>query len=164
MLALGLLFLKPSQLSFFLLYFTCGFTDVLDGYLARKLEATSQFGSFIDSLADTIFIGVIFIIFFPLYDIPIYLLVWVTAIAGVRLLSLGIGFLKYRVFGFLHTYANKVAGIAMFFFPIFVYGLGVEITGILLCMITSCSSFEELFITLKSKEFDSDIESLLHRR
>lgn len=161
---MGLLILKPSQLSFFLLYLICGFTDVLDGYVARKLKATSQLGSFLDSFADTIFIGAMFIIFFPLYDIPMYLLVWVAVIAGVRLLSLGIGFVKYRVFGFLHTYANKVTGIAMFFFPIFVHGLGVEITGILLCMIASCSSFEELFITLKSKEFDSDIESLLHRR
>mmetsp|Transcript_11739 Transcript_11739/g.14251 ORF Transcript_11739/g.14251 Transcript_11739/m.14251 type:complete len:281 (-) Transcript_11739:1273-2115(-) len=38
-------------------FFVAGFMDWLDGYLARKLNQMSVFGSFLDPLADKVFVG-----------------------------------------------------------------------------------------------------------
>ena len=50
---LGTLFLlwaKLPSLYFFVIYSICGFSDVLDGWLARKTKTTSEFGARLDSV------------------------------------------------------------------------------------------------------------------
>ena len=59
-------------------YFTAGlclfaaFTDVLDGYLARKLNQVTELGKVVDPLADKIAIGVIIIKLFLIGELPQY--------------------------------------------------------------------------------------------
>ncbi|MAE52233.1 MAG: CDP-diacylglycerol--glycerol-3-phosphate 3-phosphatidyltransferase [Micavibrio sp.] len=43
----------------FALYAVCAATDFLDGYLARKLNAVSPFGTFLDPISDKVFIVLI---------------------------------------------------------------------------------------------------------
>lgn len=40
------------------LFLLAGVTDMLDGYLARKLDQTSPFGAFLDPVADKLIVGV----------------------------------------------------------------------------------------------------------
>ena len=47
----ALLFLSPAELSFLIIYLVCGLTDILDGWLARKLKVTSVMGSRLDTAA-----------------------------------------------------------------------------------------------------------------
>jgi CDP-diacylglycerol--glycerol-3-phosphate 3-phosphatidyltransferase len=51
-----------------------GFTDFLDGYLARKLNQFSPFGAFMDPVADKIAVAMCYILITELYQNP-----WVTA-------------------------------------------------------------------------------------
>lgn len=44
------------------LYIICALTDFFDGYLARKLNAVSDFGTFLDPIADKIFVAVILLV------------------------------------------------------------------------------------------------------
>ena len=48
------------------------FSDILDGYLARKLNEVTEFGKIIDPLADKIAVGVIIIKLYLLGEIPAY--------------------------------------------------------------------------------------------
>jgi cardiolipin synthase (CMP-forming) len=48
------------------------FSDILDGYLARKYNETTEFGKIIDPLADKIAIGVIIIKLYVIGEIPAY--------------------------------------------------------------------------------------------
>ena len=41
-----------------LTFMAAGFTDWLDGYLARRLELTSRFGAFLDPVADKVMVAV----------------------------------------------------------------------------------------------------------
>lgn len=52
-LALSLLFIKPCSFIFYLIYTICGLTDILDGYIARKINKTNAFGAKLDSLTVT---------------------------------------------------------------------------------------------------------------
>ena len=148
-----LLFVKPLTAVFFILYFGCGASDVLDGYIARKTNTASQFGATLDSIADTIFTGVLLVILISIVKIPLGVLVWIVGIAGIRIASLLVGFLKYHTFAFLHTYANKATGAILFCFPLLYLALGVEVTATLICGLASCSSLEELALSITSKPY-----------
>ncbi len=54
-------------------------TDFFDGYLARKLEATSRFGAYYDALTDFIFVFGAFAIFYSYGYYPIWLLLLMAA-------------------------------------------------------------------------------------
>lgn len=158
--AVALLFQEPLSPWFFLTYTLCGISDFLDGYLARRAKLTSQFGATIDSIADAIFIGVVLIIFIPLLQIPLWILCWIGSIALVRIGSLVIGLIKYRTITFLHTYANKATGLALFCFPFLYNWLGLTVTASLLCSLASLSALEELMINILSQTLSRDIKSI----
>ncbi|MGB4107124.1 MAG: CDP-diacylglycerol--glycerol-3-phosphate 3-phosphatidyltransferase [Alphaproteobacteria bacterium] len=45
------------------LYAVACITDFLDGWIARKLNQTTAFGTFLDPISDKIFVGALFIVF-----------------------------------------------------------------------------------------------------
>ena len=55
-----LLMSSDGYLLALILFFFAGFTDWLDGYLARKYNAVSQFGEILDPIADKILIVFVF--------------------------------------------------------------------------------------------------------
>ena len=64
-------------------------TDLLDGYVARKLEATSRLGSYFDVTADFLFVSSMFLIFiFEDFYPPWILLLIVTVFVQFILTSL----------------------------------------------------------------------------
>ena len=55
-LCLPLLLVDAMTIPFWVLYVMAGTTDMLDGFLARRLGVESKFGAKLDSLADFVFI------------------------------------------------------------------------------------------------------------
>lgn len=51
-----------AQLAATVVFGIAGFTDWLDGYLARKLEQTSAFGAFMDPVADKLIVAIALIL------------------------------------------------------------------------------------------------------
>ena len=45
-----------------LIYSICAVTDFLDGFLARKLNAVTPFGTFLDPIADKVFVALLLIV------------------------------------------------------------------------------------------------------
>lgn len=162
----SIVLLQPQPFSkfFYIVYFVCGVSDILDGYIARKIEATSKTGQVLDSMADMIFIGILFIIMVSTIKLPFWVLSWIVAIAIIRIISLCTGFIRYHSFSSLHTYANKATGVILFCFPIFYISLGLFITICLICSIASISAIEELIINIVSKDLNRDIKSLFSRK
>ncbi len=161
--SVSLLLVKPFSQLFFFLYLMCGISDVLDGYIARKIDAFSKFGPVLDSVSDLIFISIVLYIIIPIVDFPLWIIHWIVVIALIRVISLTFGFTKYRQLAFLHTYANKATGISLFCFPIVFSIFGEEITGIIVCCIASISATEELLINLTSKTLHRDRGSIFSK-
>lgn len=61
---LGYLVCKSNYAIGFPLFVWCGFTDLADGYLARKFKWQSKFGSILDPLADKLLVGTLTISFY----------------------------------------------------------------------------------------------------
>lgn len=158
-----LLFINPLTPLFFVIYIICGLSDILDGYLARKVSATSKFGATLDSIADVAFIATLLAVYIPLIKMPMGLLIWIMVIAIVRLVSLAVGFYKYHVIAFLHTYANKITGFILFCFPPLYLIVDIRIAVSIICVCASISSIEELSINLLSKNLLRDIKSIFEK-
>lgn len=160
--SLLLLFVQPFSVLFFLFYLLCGLSDALDGYIARKIGCNSPFGATFDSIADLLFIVILLIIFIPIIPWSKWMVFGIASITFLRFLSLAIGFVKYHTFTFLHTYANKAAGLTLFCFPILYYLFDLRITIILTFFIAGISAMEELIIIITSKQLYRDVKSYLN--
>jgi CDP-diacylglycerol--glycerol-3-phosphate 3-phosphatidyltransferase len=132
----------------------------VDGYVARKTKTASKNGEILDSIADFVLVTIVLIIFIPLLAWEWWMICWIGVIVLTRFLSLGIGFIKYRAVPFLHTYANKITGIALVCFPVLFRVLGISATAFILCGVATLSALEELIITIRSKTLNRNIKSI----
>ena len=53
-----LFFFPVFSEAFYGIYLLCGFSDMIDGTIARKTNSTSEFGSKLDTVADLVFVAV----------------------------------------------------------------------------------------------------------
>lgn len=155
-----MIFTTPFSVKFWICYLCGGLSDVLDGFVARKLKQQSIVGAKLDSIADLVFAIAIFIVIIK--NINLSTLTWqfIILIILLRGASYIIGFYKYHTFTALHTYANKATGIIIFMFPLLYILFDISITEFILCVIAIISSLEELVIIIKSKELNRDCRSM----
>lgn len=163
-LSISLLFFHPFSIAFICIYLVAGLTDILDGFLARKLKLTSQLGAVMDSCADFIMIAVVLYTIFRYFEWPYWVLNWLALITCIRLLSLVVGGLRYRRLAFLHTVSNKITGFLLFAFPLWYWLLGMNVSVILLCSAAIISAIEELLINMTHSDFNRDVRSLAWRK
>ena len=62
-----LLFIPAFSLGFYIIYFFCGLSDMLDGTIARKTNTVSSFGSKLDTAADFVFMTICALKLLPLF-------------------------------------------------------------------------------------------------
>ena len=68
--SIGLLLCNITGWQFWTLYAICGISDMIDGWLARKLHVESKTGSVLDSIADLSFVACCAIKLLPILSIP----------------------------------------------------------------------------------------------
>lgn len=112
--AIGLLFFDAKAAAFWVIYFACGISDMLDGYLARRLHCESKAGALLDSLADLAFVVCCCYKLIPLLVLPKWLWIWAGAIVAIKVINQISALVMYRKCLFPHTIANKVTGILLF--------------------------------------------------
>lgn len=157
-LSITLVFVKPLGIPFFMIYFACGISDVLDGFIARKTNTASKFGARLDSIADFIMVTVLIILLYPIVDLSSDIVFWIVVIAVIRIVSICIAYIKHKTLAMLHTYANKLTGLLLFTFPFFINS---QILLYIICIVATVSASEELLIQLSSKKLDMNRKSIL---
>ena len=163
-LSAAMLAVPPFSALFWIFYLGSGLTDILDGFLARKLHQESAFGAKLDSIADFVFVGCLTIFAVINMNIPRWLWLCALAIALLRFVSYGIGSYKYHEFTALHTWTNKLTGILIWSAPILWCLCGLRVTVDILCTVAFISACEELVIIIKSKELNRDCKGILFNK
>jgi cardiolipin synthase (CMP-forming) len=117
--------ISHRELIYFVLLAIDLITDVLDGYLARKLKLETEFGAKLDALAD---IGMYILAFIGLlcfkgevlqpYLTSFYIFL------GVFILPKIIAYARFRSFPGLHLYTSKVGGYLQGFFFLSLFTIG----------------------------------------
>ena len=112
--AVCLLFIYPVSVAFWVIYGFCGISDMLDGYLARKLKAESKTGAVLDSVADICFVACCAIRLIPVVQIPTWLWIWAGVIVAIKIVNQVSALIVCKRFCFPHTIANKLTGFLLF--------------------------------------------------
>lgn len=162
--AIVLLCTEPFSFSFFFFYFFCGISDILDGILARKMGTASKTGAFIDSLADAVFFSSLLVILLSQFQWPAWCLIFVGSLILIRLCSFAVGLIRFRKPAFLHTYANKAAGILLVLFVLLEPLLGFPFAAGIVLAFSGIAAVEELILNLTVKQFSPDVRGIIFRR
>ena len=80
----SLLFCDVKGWPFWTLYALCGLSDILDGWLARRLHAESRTGAVLDSVADIVFVACCATRLLPVLEIPIAIVAAMATFAAVQ--------------------------------------------------------------------------------
>lgn len=112
--SISLLFCDVRGWPFWSLYVLCGLSDILDGWLARRLHAETEAGAILDSVADIVFVACCAIRLLPVLEIPAWLWIWAGAIVIIKMVNQISALFVCKRFCFLHTVANKLTGLLLF--------------------------------------------------
>ena len=112
--SIGLLFCDVAGWLFWALYALCGISDMVDGWLARNLQAESKTGAVLDSVADIVFVACCAIRLLPVLEIPVWLCIWAGVIVFIKMVNQVSALVVCKRFCFPHTWANKLTGFLLF--------------------------------------------------
>ena len=112
--AVALLLCDVVGTTFWVLYMLCGISDIVDGWLARKLKCVTRTGALLDSLADFCFVACLCPLLLPILELPQWLWLWAGVIVAIKVVNQLSALVMYGRCCFPHTLANKWAGFLLF--------------------------------------------------
>ena len=142
-LSAALLFCPPLSPAFYALYLAAGFSDMIDGAVARKTGTVSELGSRLDTIADVVFTAVCLIKLLPVLDIPAWLYTW---IAVIKLLNIAMGYVKQKQFPAVHSVINKVTGGLLFLFPLTLAWIDLRYSAAAVCAVAAVAAVHEGYL------------------
>ena len=112
--SLGLLFSDVTGVVYWIIYALCGISDIVDGWLARKLKCVTKKGALLDSLADICFVACCAWKLLPILDLPQWLWLLGGVIVAIKIVNQLSALVMYVRCCFPHTLANKATGFLLF--------------------------------------------------
>ena len=140
------LFVPAFSHAFYFLYLLAGFTDMIDGTVARKTNSVSDFGSALDTIADTFFIAVCMIKLLPVLSVPAWLCIWIGIIAVIKVFNIISGFIIHKKLVAIHTVLNKVTGAVLFILPLTFSFIDLKYSGAFVCTIAVLAAVWEGYL------------------
>ena len=146
-----LLFFPAFSVEFYIIYIICGFSDMIDGTIARKTNSTSELGAKIDTVADLAFITASLIKILPTFNIPGWLWIWGGVILVIKISNIIWGYVFKKHFISLHTFMNKVTGLLLFLLPLTISFVELKYTAIVVSSIATLSAIQEGFYVITDR-------------
>lgn len=141
--AVAMLFFPVFSHGFWVLYCWGGISDMIDGTIAKKLNAESELGSRIDSVADLAFVICSAIMILPSVHLPVWIWLWVVAIGSVKLAGIIIGSCRQRKLTIPHSTSNRLTGILLFCLPFALIPFDALIPAVIVCAMATASLVED---------------------
>lgn len=157
-----LFFITDNITLFFAVYAAAGFTDIADGYIARKHHLETIVGAKLDSLADFLLLAISLLRMVLSYQLVIppegWILVGIAAV--IRIANAIVTKVKFRQWGMLHTICNKLTGCFVFIVcPLTVISGRFPMFTVIIALL---SSLEEMAILFSVGSYDPNIKSYFH--
>ena len=145
-LSVALLFCPALSPRFYALYIAAGFSDMIDGAVARKTGTVSEFGSRLDTFADIVFVAVCLIKVIPVLDVPVWLYIWITIIAFIKVANITVGYIRQKEFISVHSLMNKMTGGLLFIFPLTLVYMDLRYSATVVCMVATVAAIQEWYL------------------
>ena len=150
--SLSLLFCPVFSSCFYVIYIFCGFTDMVDGTIARKTHTADPFGAKLDTVADLIFTIVSVFKILPEINMEKWLWAWAAVIAVIKISNYARGMLFQTKLISLHTISNKITGFLLFLLPLTIHFVEVEYSVPVVCFMATFSAIQEGYFVGKGYE------------
>ena len=147
-LSVALLFCPALSPTFYVLYMTAGFSDMVDGAVARKTGTASELGSRLDTIADVVFVIVCLIKLLPVLDVPVWLYIWTAVIAMIKLSNIAIGYIRQKKFIAVHSAINRVTGGLLFILPLTLTFIDLKYSAAVICAVATLAAVNEGYLIL----------------
>ena len=138
-----LLFFPAFSTAFYVIYIICGFTDMIDGTIARKTNSASELGAKIDTAADLVFVTVSLIKILPTMHIPRWLWIWGIMIAMIKIGNILWENAAEKQFIALHTMMNKITGLLLFLLPLTLSFIELKYSSVVVCSAATFAAVQE---------------------
>ncbi len=145
-LSITLLFCTAFSPMFYALYTVAGFSDMIDGAVARKTDTVSELGSKLDAIADIVFVAVCLVKLLPVLDVPVWLYIWTAVIAMIKLFNIAIGYIRQKEFTAVHSVMNKVTGGMLFLFPLTLTVINLKYSAVVVCAVATTAAIQEGYL------------------
>lgn len=140
---IALLFCPALSPTFYALYIVAGFTDMIDGTIARKTNTVSEFGSKLDTVADFVLVVVCLIKLLPVLDIASWIYVWIAVIAVIKAINVVSGYVLQKKLVTMHTVMNKMTGVLLFILPLTLPCVDLRYSAVVVCAIATFAAIQE---------------------
>ena len=151
MYSIAMLFFPTLSTTFYALYIAAGFSDMIDGAVARKTDTVSKFGSQLDTFADILFVVVCLIKLLPVLDIPVWLYIWILVIAFIKVANIAVGYIRQKAIVAVHSMINKVTGCLLFLFPLTLTFIDLRYSAVFVCFIATAAAIYEGYLIQAGK-------------
>ena len=138
-----LLFCPVFSPAFYVFYIAAGLSDMLDGFVARKINTASRFGARLDTIADFVLVVVCLIKLLPILSIPAWLYIWIGIIALIKVVNIVSGFAVQKRFVAVHSAMNKATGALLFLLPLTISTVPVKTSVIVVCAAATFAAIQE---------------------
>lgn len=146
-----LLFFPVFSFGFYAVYLLCGFSDMVDGTIARITNSAGKFGSRLDTFADLIFVAAALFQLLPAIHIPRWLWIWGGVIAVIKISNIVWGFVFEKQFLSMHTMMNKATGFLLFLLPLIMPFGEWNSIAMAVCAVATFSAIQEGFYILTDR-------------
>jgi CDP-diacylglycerol--glycerol-3-phosphate 3-phosphatidyltransferase len=138
-----------------------GLTDVLDGYIARRLHQVSALGAHLDSWGDFVIYSTMAACAWILWpELTRQVIVYYALILCSFVLPALLGLIKFREFTGYHTWSVKIAVLVTFAGYIALYAGFAQWPFIIASALCVIAAMEEILITLVLRHERTDVRSL----
>ena len=148
--SIGLFFCPLPSAAFYVLYLGAGFSDVIDGAVARITHTESEFGSKLDTLADAVFVAVCLVKLLPILHPAAWQYAWIAVIAEIKVVSAVFGLIAQKKSMEVHSAMNKITGGVLFSLPLTLPLIDPVFSVTVVCFVATFAAIEERII-LKGK-------------
>ena len=147
-----LLFIPALSGEFYVAYLLCGFSDMIDGVVARRTNSDSVFGAKFDTVADLVFMFIACYKLLPIIHIPQWMWVWIVIIASIKLSNIICGLLRKKSLISVHSILNKITGFALFLFPLTIQLVELKYSLTVICLIATFAALQEGYYVRVGRE------------
>lgn len=137
---------------FMAVYLLAGFSDMIDGPIARRTGTVSSFGSRLDTAADICFAAAAFIRIFPEIELTCTVIMVVFTIALLKITVAVCCLFKSGKLPAVHSRMNRLTGLLLFLFPMAFRFVSMKVLSCILCAVAAAAAVQEGFLVFSGTE------------
>ncbi len=143
-------------------YIYCGFTDFIDGPVARKTGSSSSLGAALDTIGDVLtYLSFVKILILK-NMIPGWLLIWLGVMIVFGFVAAFFAKHKFNKFYLPHTYLGKTLGAFIFVLPVAIHFNFGEPWMVIVCSVMTLVLLEIAYIQIKNETAEDFVPTIFH--